>query len=372
MLMKYGMPKKNKLLLWYWGRRGGGSRYTLELARALKSRDDIELYISLSSNNELLDKFRDLDVPLHVVRTYKSKFSFLISLTRLWLVRRGFFHYIKKNGIESVLSPMPHLWSPFILSIFKKYKIFFISTIHDPKPHLGEYISYPKAMIKREINAANHVICLSESVATSLRNLYNYPRHQVSVCPHGIFSFGQDFTANKWPEENQVFRFLFFGRIRRYKGLPLLLEAFSKLVKEGANVELTIAGNGNVEPFSQLMKTPGIKAQIRWIDESEIPVFYGNCHAVVLPYIAASQSGIWGDAAAFQKPCVVTPMDGLVEQIEDGVTGVIAEEVTVKKYADSMQRIMEPGLYKKLVQNLKKLDQSEEWDSAASKIAQLL
>lgn len=364
-------PKK-KIMLWYWGRRGGGCRYALELARALQARGDIELHMSLSAHNNMLDDFFELGAPVHIVRTYTSWFSFLMSTLKIWFVRRGLMKYLEQHGIACVLSPMPHLWSPFIIPAIKKRGYFFISTIHDPEPHLGDRISYPKMMIKNEIRAADHVICLSEFVATRLRNLYNYARHDVTICPNGIFSFGEDFSPGTWPEDGRPFRFLFFGRILPYKGLPMLLKAFAQLVHEGANVELTIAGNGDVSSFVALMETPGVRAEIRWIAENEIPVFYGEADAVVLPYIDASQSGIWADAAAFHKPCVVTPVAGLVEQVEDGVIGLVTQKISPESLADAMRRVMEPKLYQHLVKNLRALDHREEWNLTAEKIAKLL
>ncbi len=320
----------------------------------------------------MLEEFRALGVPVHVVRTYTSIPSFVFSLLRIWFVRRDLMNFIDEHDIRCVLSPMAHLWSPLMIPTFKKKQLYFISTIHDPEPHLGDLISYPKFLIRREIKAANHTICLSKFVADRLQDLYGCSLQEISICPHGIFSFGGDYAQGAWPESNRPFYFLFFGRILPYKGLPLLLDAFRILKADGVCAELTIAGTGDVDAIAEKLNFSGIHAEIRWINENEVPAFYGKSDAVVLPYISASQSGVWGDAAAFSKPCVITPVAGLIEQVEDGINGVVASAVTTQSLADAMRRVMEPELYARLVKNLQGLDHRREWDFAAEKIVKLL
>lgn len=359
---------KKRIMIWYWGRRGGGARYTLELTKALLNQNDIEVHVSLSTYNELYEAYIATGAKIHAVKTYRSPLSFGLSFFRLPFLLQSLKHYMDDNDITCVVSSMPHLWSLFVIPLLKQNERKFISTIHDPEPHVGDSISYPKALVRREIEIADHVICLSEFVATRLRDLYDCPRNKVSVCPHGMFVFGADFVGHNIRNANRPFRFLFFGRILPYKGLPLLLEAFKLLEREGLNVELNIAGNGDVEQYAALMGSPRIKADIRWIHENELPVIYGMSDAVVLPYIAASQSGVWADAMGFQKPCIVTPVAGLVEQISHGENGLVTTGITPEDLANAMRHIMQPELYKTLTENLRQLDHGKEWAVTAEKI----
>ena len=66
-----------RMLVWYWGRRGGGPRYTLELVRALAERPDIDLTVSLARGNEALEDFSTLRCERHVVDTYSDLRSFV-------------------------------------------------------------------------------------------------------------------------------------------------------------------------------------------------------------------------------------------------------------------------------------------------------
>ncbi len=363
-------PKK--LLLLYWGRNGGGCRYALELARALNRRNDIKLYTSLSKYNSRLDDFLDLNVPVHLVSTYTSVSSFLAALVRVPHILIQLRQYIIKNQITCVYSPMIHLWSSLIRSVIRHTGCRYLSTIHDPEPHFGERFAIPKFLSRGDIEQADHVFCLSEYVATRIGHIYGCSRKKITVCPHGVFTFGKDFQASDDEVHTRPFRFLFFGRIHPYKGLGLLLEAFAKMRKENINAELVIAGNGDVSDHVELLDTQGVTAEIRWINEIEIPKFYGSADAVVLPYVSGSQSGVWADAAAFAKPCVVTPVAGISAQVVNGVNGIVADDVTVDSLVDAMKRIMEPTTHSYLVNNLRQLERNQEWDYTAENIVKLL
>ncbi|MBI2883510.1 MAG: glycosyltransferase [Candidatus Methylomirabilis oxyfera] len=123
---------------------------------------------------------------------------------------------------------------------------------------------------------------------------------------------------------------LFFGYIRKYKGLDLLLRALA-LVPVDLGVTLLVAGEfyEPVESYRALGRALGIAERIRIIDryigEREWPELFAATDALVLPYVAASQSMSITLAYAFGKPVIVTRVGGLAEEVEEGRTGLIAE-----------------------------------------------
>ncbi len=365
-----------KILLLYWGRRGGGCRYALEMARSLDRRNDVELHLSLSKYNSRLDDFLALNIPSHLVSTYTSVPSFLAALVRVPGMLIRLRKYIIENRISCVYSPMIHVWSSLIRFVVRRTGCRYLSTIHDPEPHVGEWPIIPPFLVRGDIDAADHVFCLSEYVATRINNIYGCPREKITVCAHGIFTFADDFQTDNDVRERagdeRPFRFLFFGRIYPYKGLGLLLEAFAALRAENINAELVIAGNGDVSEYAALLDTEGVTAEIRWINENEIPKFYGAADGVVLPYVSGSQSGVWADASAFNKPCVVTSVSGISSQITDGVNGIVADDVTPSGLLSAMKRIMDPAVYSHLVNNLRTRDRRGEWDQTAENIVKVL
>jgi glycosyltransferase involved in cell wall biosynthesis len=123
---------------------------------------------------------------------------------------------------------------------------------------------------------------------------------------------------------------LFFGYIRPYKGVDLLLRALAQ-VPVSLGVSLLIAGEfyEPVEAYQALIRTLGITERVRilnrYIAEPEWPEVFAATDALVLPYRAASQSMSIALAYNFGKPVIVSRVGGLAEAVEEGRTGLIAD-----------------------------------------------
>jgi D-inositol-3-phosphate glycosyltransferase len=123
---------------------------------------------------------------------------------------------------------------------------------------------------------------------------------------------------------------LFFGYVRKYKGVDLLLQALA-LVPRELGVSLLIAGEfyEPVGTYETLIRELGLGKQVRimnrYIGEPEWPDLFAASDALVLPYRTASQSMSITLAYSFEKPVIVTRVGGFSEAVEDGRTGVIAD-----------------------------------------------
>ncbi len=126
---------------------------------------------------------------------------------------------------------------------------------------------------------------------------------------------------------------LFFGFIRNYKGLDLLLEAWGMLKARGktANRKLLVGGEyyGNKEKYDALIASLGIAEDVivhdRYIDENQVRNYFGAADLVVQPYKSATQSGVTQVAYHFGVPMVVTNVGGLPEIVPDGRVGYVVE-----------------------------------------------
>jgi len=123
---------------------------------------------------------------------------------------------------------------------------------------------------------------------------------------------------------------LFFGYVRHYKGVDILLRALAQVTTE-PQISLLLAGEF-YEPEQQyrdLIRTLGITDRVqihnRYISESEWPDLFAASDALVLPYRAASQSMSITLAYEFGKPVIVSRVGGLADAVEDGRTGLVAE-----------------------------------------------
>jgi glycosyltransferase involved in cell wall biosynthesis len=335
-----------RVLLWYWGRHGGGVSYTWHLARALAAEPGLEVSLSLSRQNEAWDRFASLGLPIHSVDTYTGKLSALLALARLPLVARSFKRLIERERIDCVLGTMSHLWNPFMLSRVRGAGARLVLVVHDAAAHPGEDFGVRSWMLRREVAAADRVIVLSRHVARQLREIHRYPAERIHESELGNSLMSTAFAAPRRFPEGRPLRLLFFGRLLPYKGIDLLVEAHQRLRSRHPEVVLRVIGPGNPPQSLSGELPPGVSLEAGWVPDERLPEILAEADLLVLPYVEASQSGVAGMAAAAALPIVATPVGGLPEQVVDGETGVIAAEVTADAVAAAIERLMtDPPLY---------------------------
>ena len=121
---------------------------------------------------------------------------------------------------------------------------------------------------------------------------------------------------------------LFFGLIREYKGLDILLEAFNTLPDD---YQLIVAGEcyGSFDKYQEIIDASPAKERIhlyrKYIDDSEVKYYFSAADVTVLPYRSATQSGVSSTSYHFEVPMIVTAVGGLRETIGDTGTGLVAE-----------------------------------------------
>jgi len=132
---------------------------------------------------------------------------------------------------------------------------------------------------------------------------------------------------------------LFFGLIRDYKGLDLLIDAMNYLDND---YQLLIAGEsyGSFEKYDQqinsITKPERVKIFNRYIDDEEVPIFFSASDVCILPYKSATQSGITAIAYHLDVPLIATRTGGLSEAIEEPGTGLMVPEITSQSIAETI------------------------------------
>ena len=129
---------------------------------------------------------------------------------------------------------------------------------------------------------------------------------------------------------------LFFGYIRKYKGLDILLKAFPKILEKYPNSFLLVVGEfyDNPKNYLKIIDDLNIGGKVKVINEfvpnEEVSKYYQISDVVVLPYLSATQSGILNVAYGFNKPVIVTDVGGLAEFVEEGKTGFVIKSNSVE------------------------------------------
>ncbi len=124
---------------------------------------------------------------------------------------------------------------------------------------------------------------------------------------------------------------LFFGYVRKYKGLDILIEAFPKILSQHPKAKLLIVGEFYDDPkeYFNLIKKLKIEVQVKVINQfvpnEEVAKYYQASDVVILPYRSATQSGILNVAYGFNKPVIVTDVGGLAEFVDEAKTGFVVE-----------------------------------------------
>ncbi|WP_020534151.1 glycosyltransferase [Lewinella cohaerens] len=226
--------------------------------------------------------------------------------------------------------------------------------------------------------ASDGFMTLSTSVKEELADFSAAP---VRTSPHPIYdSYGarvNPTVARQHLGLDADGRYLlFFGYIREYKGLELLLEAMANPMIRKSGVKLILAGEyyGNQEKYETLMETLGITdlviAHTSFIANDEVRYYFGAADLVVQPYKTATQSGISQLAYHFEKPMVVTRVGGLPEIVPHGEAGYVIEQ-DAEELAVSVLDFYQNERTESLGKGVRKEKQRFSWSTFVETLEQL-
>jgi glycogen synthase len=169
---------------------------------------------------------------------------------------------------------------------------------------------------------------------------------------------------------------LFFGLIRTYKGLDILLEAFGMLPED---YQLVVAGEpyGSFDKYQEIIdRLPGkdrIHLNLKYIKDSEVSDWFSVADIAVLPYRSATQSGISSVSYHFEVPMIVTDVGGLKETIGDRGTGLVAPEGTPECICQEIQRYFsDPEIGRECIANIRLEKERLSWKTFAVKLEEFI
>lgn len=168
---------------------------------------------------------------------------------------------------------------------------------------------------RRVFESMDAVIVHSETGARRMNEIVGLPKERIRVIPHGSFDYLTELPEEKpLPAELEGATgpvILFFGLMRPYKGIDVLLDAFAGIT----GAELWIVGNPrmDIEPLKErAAKLPGkVRWLTRFVNDDEIPALMRHADVLVLPYRDGEQSGVLYTGLAFEKAMVISDVGGL-------------------------------------------------------------
>jgi len=333
---------KTAVALVYWGRLGAGAALMRQIAEAMESDKRFLLYLSPSLQSELPPaSTTSRTMPID---TFSGPLSFIWRSLVLPFTVRRLVRRMAAAEIQATVTIMPHIWGLALQRAARRAGIRTVLIVHDAEPHPGEVRPLFDWLVRREIKGSDRIVTFSEHVADRLIAIGDVSEGRLERLFHPIFRFGGAGDMRQHPAS--PFRLLFFGRILPYKGVPMLLEAFARLRAAGDDIKLSVIGRGEIVAPAELKSQPGLSIKTGWVAPDAIGEILADADAIALPYLEASQSGVIAAAYGAGIPVVATPVGGLVEQVTDGETGLLARTATAGDFAAAVERLIRtPGLY---------------------------
>ncbi|RMG80770.1 MAG: glycosyltransferase [Bacteroidetes bacterium] len=244
-------------------------------------------------------------------------------------------------------------------------------------PH--EHRPGDKILNRYFLNSFQKFVTLSKSVARDI--LKEKPSAQVVTSPHPIYDiFGEKVPKNEARKLLQLSEnekvILFFGFVRKYKGLHLLLEALAKEELKPLNLKLIVAGEfyDNKDEYLHLVNQLNIKNQVIFKDEfipsEDVKKYFSAADIVVQPYLSATQSGVTQIAYHFETPMLVTNVGGLSEIVEHQKTGYVVQP-DPKEIAFALKHFFENRRYEEISSHVKNKKHQFSWEHFTKQLLKL-
>ncbi len=368
-----------------WPYRGGLTAFNERLARQFAAEgNEVEIFTFTMQYPDFLfpgkTQYSDTPKPadLSITRTMNSINPFT------W-IRTA--RAIRKAGIELLVIKF---WIPLmapclgtIARLCRRKGIRVVSILDNVIPHEPHF--WDKWLIRYFIGSVDRFIAMSESVQKDCRMFLPAQRHDsVAFNPHPLYdNFGQAVSKAEarqhlnLPEDKTIL--LFFGFIRDYKGLDLLMRAYAKIKNQKSKIEnllLVVAGEfyNNGAQYGELEKELGLEGTIEWrtdfIPDDQVRYYFSAADLIVQPYKTATQSGVTQIAYHFERPMLVTRVGGLAEIVPNGKVGYVCE-VNEDDIAQAIGSFAEMDIKQRdelFLKNIQKEKQKYAWSRMTEKI----
>lgn len=254
----------------------------------------------------------------------------------------GHFHYFH-------FPPLDYLYLKS-LHILGKHCVL---TVHDVVPFDAKtsHLSW----LRRLYQEADRIIVHADSNRDAIVGSFGIGSHKVRVIPMGPYLSFADRQRLPPPDAKRRLGIdpgapvaLFFGQIKRVKGLQYLIDAFGEVLGHCPSAQLLIVGpewKESFDAYARLIRerdlNENVSTRIEYVPDEEVGLYYSAADVVVLPYTECFQSAVLYMAYSFAKPVVASAVGGLVEVIEDGVTGLLVPPADVEALAKALLTLLQ-------------------------------
>lgn len=349
--------------------RGGIAQYTTLLHRNLRSKSELFTISFRRQYPGWLYPGR-CDIDRGFDGHQESGVSYILDSLNpsTWLKACRFL--IRHSTCAVIIPWWTVFWAPcfgFVANYLRGRGIKVLFLCHNVIDHES---TFWKVMVtKRVLSQGTNFLVHTNNDADRLANLI--PETRITVHPHPIYN--QFPPSQKNLPRRARLELLFYGLVRPYKGLDILIEAMQLLKNE--DIFLTVAGEWwDRDPVLQ-RRISDLKEKVevvdRYVTQEETAEYFSRADVVVLPYRSASGTGVIPIAYHYGKPVIATTVGGLPEVVVDGVSGQLVKPEDPQALSD----IIREFLYKDpadMYEGVKRTAESMTWDSLADCILGLM
>lgn len=244
------------------------------------------------------------------------KFGVLLSIAR----------FIKEKNVKYLYFESLHIWNVFLMMLCRN--TIRIEAIHDVIPHDDNKGMYLCNFVTSQL--ADRIILRNYKFKDTLAKLYHVSPKKITC---------MELWRSYPPEEPLTHskKFLFFGRIRPYKGIDVL----EKIIKRTPEISYVIVGEPDAATKSILERIKLLKnTEVcdTEVTDEKMRGYFKESDWVVLPYKDATQSGVIVDAYSYSRPVIAFDVGALAEQMVDGKTGYLISKGDIDEFIQAIKK----------------------------------
>jgi len=359
---------------------GGLPHYTSELANAVSKYEGV---VVLGSKGIKTDYFSD-DVEL--IKIF-DKLSFSVKDLKKAFSLNGLFGFLSFKEIKLIDDIRPdiiHFTTPLFPTIPIFMRLYGLDSRY-PMAHTKHHLrllsglcleSFAEVAVNffEGLITCDKIIVHTQNDKMEWIKTGKFGEDRVVVIPHGIYdlfkTYGQEELPGGSPPVEMCI--LFFGYIKKYKGLEYLLRAIPLINREVSGVKTIIAGEGDLSPYQDLIRScddSTLDIHNEYLSDEQVSALFQRATLVVLPYTSMSgESGVLNIAYAFGKPVVSSNVEGFSEVLKDKETGSLVPPKDPSSLAQAIiQLLKNDDLRNEMRKNIHKMRQELSWDAIAKR-----
>lgn len=337
--------------------KGGIVHFTYSLIEALKKKQQITLISFARGYPAFLFPGKKNIEPNQKEKGQAQELPILDWLNPLSFIKT--FWLIKTSLAEKVVFQwwtwfwtLPYLIILLLLKLFSNKKIIFI--VHNVYDHEASFVK--KLSAKLILGFADSYIVHSEEDKNKLLTWFPKRKNFIYKKLHPFvksFKYPVKIKINK-----KYFTLLFFGYVREYKGLDILLFAINKVAASIKNIRLIVAGEfwEKKAYYEKIIAKLGLNSKVQLIDSyiknEDVGKFFAMADAVVLPYREATGTGVSRIALSFNKPIIATSSGDFLDLFKLGNIGVLVKPGDVNSLRDGIIKFYKSDR-KEFINNIK-------------------